>query len=343
MATLASTDSTPKKVSKANTEGCKICGTVTLANARVIISNSNGKSKIGQDFQAYCSIDVGAEKGVTAYCCRGCKLKLETIVKKIIDMRESFINTNKEKTKRLRLPTGESPQPKKTCVQGQRETVVKRGLTFSNSEKENSSHNDVAPVEKEKTDKAGIPSNPRTNNQLHGMGEDNTDNIIRSYPVYRSINERFGQLSQPLPHRQLFPFYRVFQPPLLPLPTQFMNLRPQPVVKRLSVLTEYTTGFTETKEIAASRQSIALTLAKGSDEDVAKVVMGNDAVKRSCIANILNELSDQCSELCRLNNSSMLRSKTVRDIVSFKFGDFVNRVKRTRKPSVSIFVHRGLF
>ena len=113
MATLASTDSTPKKVSKANTEGCKICGTATLANARVIISNSNGKSKIGQDFQAYCSIDVGAEKGVTAYCCRGCKLKLETVVKKIIDMRESFIYTNKEKTKRFRLPTGESPQLKK--------------------------------------------------------------------------------------------------------------------------------------------------------------------------------------------------------------------------------------
>ena len=88
-----------------------------LSQMRVIISNSNGKSKTGQDFQAYCSIDVGAEKGVTAYCCRGCKLKLETIVKKIIDMRESFINTNKEKTKRLRLPTGESPQPKKTCVQ----------------------------------------------------------------------------------------------------------------------------------------------------------------------------------------------------------------------------------
>ena len=53
--------------------------------------------------------------------------------------------------------------------------------------------------------------------------------------------------------------------------------------------------------------------------------MENDAVKGSCIANILNELSDQCSELCRLNNSSMLRSKTVRDIVSFKFGDFVNK------------------
>jgi len=176
------------------------------------------------------------------------------------------------------------------------------------------------------------------------MGEDNTGNIIRSYPVYRSINERFGQLSQRLSHRQLFPFYRVFQPPLLPLPTQFMNLSPQPVVKRLSVLTEYTTGFTETNwEIAASRQSIALTLAKGSDEDVAKAVTENDAVKRSCIANILNELSDQCSELCRLNNSSMLGSKIVRDIVSFKFGDFVNRVKRTRKPSVSIFVHRGLF
>ena len=104
-----------------------------------------------------------------------------------------------------------------------------------------------------------------------------------------------------------------------------MNLRVQPVVKRLSVLTEYTTGFTETKEIAASRQSIALTLAKGSDEDVAKAVTKNDTVKRSCIANILNELSDQCSELCRLNNSSMLRSKTVCDIVSFKFGDFVNK------------------
>ena len=58
-------------------------------------------------------------------------------------------------------------------------------------------------------------------------------------------------------------------------------------MKRLSVLTEYTTGFTETKEIAASRQSIALTLAKGSDEDAAKAVMENDAVKRSCILQIV--------------------------------------------------------
>ena len=56
------------------------------------------------------SMSVDEEKEGSAYCCRNCKLKLETIVKKILEMRDLFYKTSKEKVKRIHLPTGESPQ-----------------------------------------------------------------------------------------------------------------------------------------------------------------------------------------------------------------------------------------
>ena len=108
--------STPKKHVKPRLENCKVCGITTQINARAVISNHAGKTNLGKNFQAYCSIDVGEEKEGSAYCCRNCKLKLETIVKKILQMRELFYKTSKEKVKRLHLPTGESPLAKKVCV-----------------------------------------------------------------------------------------------------------------------------------------------------------------------------------------------------------------------------------
>ena len=104
---------TPKKHVKPSLESCcKVCGITTRINARAVISNPAGKTNLGNNFQAYCSIDVGQEKEGSAYCCRNCKLKLATIVKKILEMRELFYKTSKEKVKRLHLPTGESPLAK---------------------------------------------------------------------------------------------------------------------------------------------------------------------------------------------------------------------------------------
>ena len=103
---------TPKKHVKPSLENCKVCGITTQINARAVISNPAGKTNLGKNFQAYCSIDVGEEKEGSAYCCRNCKVKLKTIVKKILEMRELFYKTSKEKVKRLHLPTGESPLAK---------------------------------------------------------------------------------------------------------------------------------------------------------------------------------------------------------------------------------------
>jgi hypothetical protein len=45
-------------------------------------------------------------------CCRNYKSKLETLIKKINDIRETFIHVNQGKIKRLHKPTGKSPNPK---------------------------------------------------------------------------------------------------------------------------------------------------------------------------------------------------------------------------------------
>ena len=102
-----------------------------------------GKLISEKNFQAYCGIDVGEEKEGSAYCCRNCKLKLETIVKKIVEMRELFYKTIKEKVKRLHLPTGESQLAKEVCVNKDSEQsapVAKRGLGFAASRGENQEH-----------------------------------------------------------------------------------------------------------------------------------------------------------------------------------------------------------
>ena len=72
------------------------------------------------------------------------KLQTETrnnlIVKKILEMRELFYKTSKEKVKRLHLPTGESPLAKKVCGNKDSEQsapVAKRGLVCATSRGEN--------------------------------------------------------------------------------------------------------------------------------------------------------------------------------------------------------------
>ena len=90
---------TPKKHFKPSLENCKVCGTTTQINARIVISNPAEKTNLGKKSQAYFSIDVGEEKETSAYC-PNCKLKLKTIVKKILEMRELFYKTSKEKVKR---------------------------------------------------------------------------------------------------------------------------------------------------------------------------------------------------------------------------------------------------
>ena len=103
----------------------------------------------------------------------------------------------------------------------------------------------------------------------------------------------------------------IFQPPLTVIPTVNFSW---PVVKTLSLLIEYNTGLIEKKQIPASRQSVCLTLPTASDDDVAKAVMENETLKKSCIANVLT-----------VNDPSMLRCKAESQIVNFKFADFLNK------------------
>ena len=159
---------------------------------------------ISEAYQAYCSIEVGEEKEGSAYCFRNCKLKLETIVKKILEMRELFHKTSKEKVKRLHLPTGESPLAKKVCVNKDSEQsapVAKRGLVFAASRGENVTRNINAVKEK-------VAHNPTTELRNINLQEN-------SIP---SINKQFSQWNGPSLPRQLFPFYSIFQPPLTVVP-----------------------------------------------------------------------------------------------------------------------------
>ena len=91
----------------------------------------------------------------------------------------------------------------------------------------------------------------------------------------------------------------------------------RPVVKILLLLIEYNTGLIEKKQIPASRQSVCLKLPTATDDDVAKAVMENETLKKSCVANVLPELNTECSQLCSVNDPSMLRCKAETQIVNF--------------------------
>ena len=176
-----------------------------------------GKLISRKNFQPYCSIDVGEEKEGSAFCCRNFKLKLETIVKKILETRELFYKASKEKVKRLHLPTGESPLAKKVCVNKDSEQyapLAKRWLVFAASRSENVTRNINAVEEK-------AAHNPTT--ELRNI-----------------INKQFSQWNGPPLPRQLFPLYSIFQPPLTVVP--IVNFS-RPVVKTLSLLIEYNTGL----------------------------------------------------------------------------------------------------
>ena len=179
---------TPKNHVKPSLENCKVCGITTQINARAVISNPAGKTNLGKNFQVYCSIDVGEEKEGSAYRCRNCKLKLETIVKKILEMRELFYKTSKEKVKRLHLPTNESPLAKKVRVNKDSEQsapVAKRGLVFAASRGENVARNINAVEEK-------VAHNPTTELRNINLQEN-------SIP---SINKQFSQLARKLTNRR---------------------------------------------------------------------------------------------------------------------------------------------
>ena len=89
-----------------------------------------------------------------------------------------------------------------------------------------------------------------------------------------------------------------FQPPLTVVP--IVNFSWQ-VVKTLSLLIDYNTGLIE---IPASRQSVGLKLPTATDEDVAKAVMEDETLKKSCVTNVLTELNNGCSQLCSVNDPS---------------------------------------
>ena len=107
----------------------------------------------------------------------------------------------------------------------------------------------------------------------------------------------------------------------------------RPVVKTLSLLIEYNTGLIEKKQIPG------LTLPTATDDDVGKAVMENETLKKSCVANVLTELNTECSQLCSVNDPSMLRCKAESQVVNFKFADFVNKELKER---ASLF-HQFLF
>ena len=212
-------------------------------------------------------------------------------------MRELFYKTSKEKVKRLHLPTGESPLAKKVCVNKDSEqSVAKRGLAFAASRGESVTRNINAVEEK-------VAHNPTTKLRNINLQEN-------SIP---SINKQFSQWNGPPLPRQLFPFYSIFQPPLTVVP--IVNFS-RPVVKTLSLLIEYNTGLIEKKQIPASQQSVGVTLPTATDDDVGKAVMENETLKKSCVANVLTELNTECSQLCSVNDPSMLRCKAESQIVN---------------------------
>ena len=202
---------------------------------------------------------MGEEKEGSAYCCRNCKLKLETIVKKILEMRELFYKTSKVKVERLHLPTGESPLAKKVCVKKDSAPVAKRGLVFAASRGKNVTRNINAVEEK-------VAHNPTTELRNINLQEN-------SIP---SINKQFSQWNGPPLPRQLYPFYSIFQPTLTVVP--ILNFS-RPVVKTLSLLIEYNTGLIEKKQIHAFRQSVCQKLPTATDDDVAKAVVENETQK----------------------------------------------------------------
>ena len=111
-----------------------------------------------------------------------------------------------------------------------------------------------------------------------------------------------------------------------PVLLECISLEPNSSVS-VSGLLEYRrkTGFKETVKLNGTRNGIGFSLLKGSDDDVAKAIMKDNSIKQSCTTNLLAELKDQCNELCRLSNPSILRSKKVQDIINFKFVDFVKK------------------
>ena len=63
---------TPIKAVKKAIEAYKICGNTTQPTNTKRVWNTKGKTKLGDDFQAYCAIDVKETEQQIVYCCRNC-------------------------------------------------------------------------------------------------------------------------------------------------------------------------------------------------------------------------------------------------------------------------------
>lgn len=371
---------TPIKALNKEIEACKICGSTTLPTRRTVLSNTKGKTKLGNDFQAYCAIDVEETERRIVYCCRNCKSKLETLIKKINEIREAFIHVNQGKIKRLHKPTGETPNPKlkKSCIDANskgndkdgtedseseqrqvRRKVPTRKLTFETDsttstsiDRDSSLKSDVTCENAKHMDCEPLPQNPEgeTENNFVNNSGGLASPLIHTNRMAFFPKGYFGLTMGPLtnyvaPGLNAFQLQTSMTPPVVRpypciWPRQLVSIVPRRVnqvqapsaeqVENLTVTIKYKTGLNETIKLNETRKSIGISLLKGSDDDVAKAIMKDTLIKRSCTNSLLTELKDQCIGLCRLNNPSILRSKKVRDIVSFKFGDFVEKELKER-------------
>lgn len=378
-----------KKAVKKAIEACKICGNATQPTKRTVLSNTKGKTKLGDDFQAYCAIDVEETERHIIYCCRNCKSKLETLIKKINELRETFIRVNHDRIKRLHKTTGETPNPerKKSSVDSNLKSNDKDGTMNSESEQRQRTRKFISRKLTFETDRTTSTSIDTDSSLKSEVTCDNADHLIcESLPqnpepaktgnhcvnnsgglgslVIRDTRQEifpkgyFGLTMGPLtnyaaPGLNALRLQTSVRPPVVvrPYPSvwprqlvsvvpnvnqvhtplvQFWNNPSTEQVESLTVTIKYKTGVNETLKFNETRKSIGFSLLKGSDDDVAKTIMKDTAIKRSCTNSLLTELKDQCSGLCRLNNPSMLRSKKVQDIISFKFGCFVEKELKER-------------
>ena len=64
-------------------KSCKICGNTTQPTKRTVLSNTKGKTKLGDDFQAYCVIDVKETERQIVYSYNACNCSFRKIKFKI--------------------------------------------------------------------------------------------------------------------------------------------------------------------------------------------------------------------------------------------------------------------
>ena len=349
-----------------------------------MLSNTKGKTKLGDDFQAYCAIDVKETEQQIVYCCRNCKSKLETLIKKIYELGETFIHVNQDRIKRLHKTTGETPNPerKKSSVDSNLKSNDKDGTMNSQSEQRERTRKFSGRKLTFETDRTTSTSIDTDSSLKSDVTCENADHLIcESLPQnpegktgsnYVNNSSGLGSLVISATRQKIFPkgyfgltigpltnyvatglnalwLQTSMRPPIVVRPKPYPSVWPRQLVsilpnvnqvhtplvqfwnnpsaeqvESLTVTIKYKTGINETIKFNETRKSIGFSLLKDSDDDVAKTIMKDTAIKHSCTNSLLTEIKDQCIGLCSLNNPSMLRSKKVQDI-SPKFGCFVER------------------